>query len=305
MAVVAFLFIALGTVALLRLGPSVDRQLRRAARSISTSATELLAVASQVSAAVSQTAAATNETTATVEEVKQTAMVAQEKATEALELSENVVETSMNGEASAKRNFDHFERIQADMDEVAEAIKRLNEHTQSVGEVMVTVNDLAEQSNLLAVNAAIEAAKSGEAGKGFNVVAQEVKSLAEQSKQAVAQVRGVLSEIQKGSGVVVRAAEQARETVEMGRDEASRAVENNIARVAVGNQTAEATSQISATSRQQMAGVEQISQAVTSISQASEHSALGIRQVEKEAGQLRELALSLEHLVKADAVSQS
>ena len=65
--------------------------------------------------------------------------------------------------------------------------------------VIATVNDLAEQSNLLSVNASIEAAKAGEAGKGFTVVATEVKSLAEQSKRSVAQVRGVLSEIQKAS----------------------------------------------------------------------------------------------------------
>jgi len=119
------------------------------------------------------------------------------------------VEASKFGEASAKRNYEHFERIQADMDVVAEAIGRLSDEAQSVGDVIATVNDLAEQSNLLSVNASIEAAKAGEAGKGFAVVAQEVKNLATQSKQAVGQVRTVLVEIQKASEVVVRAANKA------------------------------------------------------------------------------------------------
>ena len=183
------------------------------------------------------------------------------------------------------------------MELVAEAIDRLNDEAQSVGDVIATVNDLAEQSNLLSVNASIEAAKAGDAGKGFTVVAQEVKSLAKQSKQAVAQVRAVLSEIQKASMVVVKAAEQGRETVEAGRNEANGALENIGARVVVATQAAEATSQIAATSRQQLAGMEQISPAILSINDAGRQSALGTREVEREVGQLRELTLSLKGLV--------
>ncbi len=299
MGVIAFLCAGLGLAALIRLGPTVDRQLRAAVSGLSTSAAELAAVASEVAAAASQTAAATNETTATVEQVRQTALLAQERASEASELARQVVETSKAGEMSARSNRAHFEQILADMDEVAEAIVSLNEQVQSVGDVMVTVNDLAEQSNLLAVNASIEAVKSGDAGKGFNVVAQEVKSLARQSKQAVAQVRAVLSEIQKASVVVVHAADQAREAVDQGKEEVGRAVKNNIGRVAVGERTAEATEQIAATSRQQLSGTEQIGQAVMSISQAGSRTVAGIRQVEKEAEQLRQLALGMERLVQA------
>ncbi len=299
MVVLAVLCAGLGLAALIRLGPTVDRQLRAAVSGLSTSAAELAAVAGEVAAAASQTAAATNETTATVEEVRQTALLAQERAVEASDLARQVVETSKVGELSARSNQSHFEQILADMDDVAEAIVRLDEQVQSVGDVMVTVNDLAEQSNLLAVNASIEAVKSGEAGKGFNVVAQEVKSLARQSKQAVSQVRAVLTEIQKASVVVAHAAGQAREAVDEGKDEVGRAVKNNIARVAVGDRTAEATEQIIATSRQQIAGTEQIGQAVMSIGQAGSRTVAGIRQVEKEAEQLRQLALRLERLVQA------
>ncbi len=301
MGVVAFLIVGLAVAALIRLGPTVDRRLRGAVSSISDSVGGLLAVASEVSAASAETAAATNETTATVEEVKQTALLAQEKANEAFELARNVVETSMNGQASARRNSGHFELIQTGMDDVAHAIDRLDEHTKSVGEVMITVNDIAEQSNLLAVNASIEAAKSGEAGKGFNVVAQEVKTLAGQSKQAVEQVRAVLGEIRKASDAVVRSVDLARETVDMGRDEAGKAVENNIARVAVGEETAKATEQISVTSRQQIAGVEQIRQAVSSIDEASGHFVAGMRTIEGEVQRLQVLATGLEHLVKRKA----
>ncbi|MBN1628230.1 MAG: hypothetical protein JW990_00570, partial [Thermoleophilia bacterium] len=259
MVVVAVVALLFGTGAVMRLAGMMKRGLREAISSLGTAASQLMAVSSQVAAAAAETAAATNETSATVEEVKQTAMLAQEKAGEALEASQEVVETSKFGEASAKKNYEHFAQILSEMDVITDAIDRLNEQALSVGDVIATVNDLAEQSNLLSVNASIEAAKAGEAGKGFTVVAQEVKSLAEQSKQGVAQVRAVLSEIQKGSDLVVRAAEQARQTVESGSTEASLAVENVGSRVSVATRAAEATSDITAASRQQLAGIEQIS----------------------------------------------
>jgi len=92
----------------------------------------------------------------------------------------------------------------------------LSEQIQAIGEIITVVTDLAQQSNLLAVNAAIEASKAGEHGKGFAVVAQEIKSLADQSKQATEQVRKILGDIQKATGKSVLAAEQVSKAVEGG-----------------------------------------------------------------------------------------
>ncbi len=295
--VLAVVGLVLGVLAAIFLGRMIGRQVKGVTVNLHDSIAELLAVASQVASATAQTAAATNETTATVEEVKQTAMLAQEKAQEASELSQNVVDSSKFGETSSKRNFDTFEQIHSDMGTVADAIDRLNEQAQSVGDIIATVNDLAEQSNLLSVNASIEAAKAGDYGKGFTVVAQEVKSLANQSKQAVAQVRGVLSEIQKAAGVAVHATEQARQAVEIGRGEAGQAIDGTRAEVGVASSAAEATMQIAATSRQQLAGTEQISSAIMSINEAGSQSVAGARQVEKEARRLQELARGLRGLV--------
>jgi methyl-accepting chemotaxis protein len=303
--VVVAVAVVLGTLATVLLGRMMKQEIRGAVSSISASAAELLAVASQVAAATAQTAAATNETTATVEEVKQTAMLAQEKASEASELSQQVAGSAKNGETSSQQNRGMFERIQSDMDVVADAIDRLNEQAQSVADIITTVNDLAEQSNLLSVNASIEAAKAGEQGKGFTVVAQEVKSLAEQSKQAVAQVRGVLSEIQQASGLAVRAAEQSREAVEAGRVEAEKAIEGTKVEVGIADKAAEATLQISATSRQQLAGMEQISQAILSINEAGNQSVSGTRQVESEVRRLQDLALSLNRLFSVTSAESS
>ncbi len=298
-AAVAALAVVLGVLAMVFLGRMIGRPVRAAIASIGSTTAELLAVASQVASATAQTATATNETTVTVEEVKQTAMLAQEKAHEASQLSERVSESSKFGEMSSKKNFDAFDQIHAGMGVVADAIDRLNDQAQSVGDIIATVNDLAEQSNLLSVNASIEAAKAGEHGKGFTVVAQEVKSLATQSKQAVAQVRGVLGEIQKAARIAVHAAEEARAAVEVGRSEAGEAIDGTHAEVEIASSAAEATMQIAATSRQQLAGVEQISAAITSINEAGNQSVSGARQVEREVRQLQDLARSLAGLVDA------
>ena len=88
------------------------------------------------------------------------------------------------GKKSVEESIAGINHVREQIDSIAESIVKLSEQSQAIGEIIATANDIAEQSNLLAVNAAIEAAKAGEQGKGFAVVAQEVKNLAEQSKQA-------------------------------------------------------------------------------------------------------------------------
>jgi methyl-accepting chemotaxis protein len=109
-----------------------------------------------------------------------------------------------------------MKHIHDQMESVAASILHLSEQSQAIGEIIATVTDLAERSNLLAVNAAIEAAKADEQGKGFAVVAQEVKSLAEQSKQATAQVRTILNDIQTAMSAAVMATEQGSKAVDAG-----------------------------------------------------------------------------------------
>jgi methyl-accepting chemotaxis protein len=279
----------------------VGRTLNEAATGISSSAAELMAVASQVAASAAQTAASTNETTVTVEEVKQTAMLAHEKASEAAESAQGAVHIAESGRMLVDETISGIERMQAEMDVVFQTITRLSEQTQAAGDIISSVNDLAEQSNLLSVNASIEAAKAGEYGRGFTVVAQEVKSLAEQSKQAVAQVRTMLSEIQRASQTAVQAAAHGRQAVESGRQQSIDAgdVMQNLAGGAGEN--AQSAVQISASSQQQLAGMEQIAQAIASINEAGNQSVAGTRQVEQEVKHLRDLAVRLVNLVHVEA----
>jgi hypothetical protein len=301
LAIVVGLAVVFAVVLAWRVSREITSQLKAAVASISSSSAEMMAISTQVAAGAAQTAASTNETTATVEEVKQTAQLAHEKAKQVAENSENLAQYSEGQRVGMEFTLSGFVEMQNQMAVVAETINRLSDQTQAVGEIIATVNDLAEQSNLLSVNASIEAAKAGEQGKGFTVVAQEVKNLAEQSKQAVTQVRTILSEIQKAGQAAVQAAEKGREVIDTNRQHLEEAREDAQVLVESVNETAQSAVQISASSRQQLAGMEQIGTAMESINQASSQSVSETRQVEQEIKNLQELALRLKRLVDTKA----
>ena len=289
--------------ALARAFRAMVENLRRTTREIhegvgvlASSSSEILAATTQVAAGAAETATAVSETTATVEEVKQTAQVSSQKAKYVSESAHKVAQVSQAGRKSVEDATQGMQRIQEQMESIAGSIVRLSEQSQAIGEIIATVNDLAEQSNLLAVNAAIEAARAGEQGKGFAVVAQEVKSLAEQSRQATAQVRTILGDIQKATGTAVLATEQGTKAVEAGVKQSAEAGES-IRLLADGiNEAAQAATQIAASSQQQMAGMDQVALAMNNIKQASSQNVAGTKQAEVAAQQLHELGQRLKQL---------
>lgn len=262
------------------LSRALTRQLRESITQLSSSAAEILATTSQVAAGAAQTATAVSETVATVEEVKQTAQLASQKAKYVSESAQKVAQISQSGRQSVNDTVLGMQRIQEQMESIAESIVRLSEQSQAIGEIIATVNDLAEQSNVLAVNAAIEAARAGEQGKGFGVVAQEVKNLAEQSKQATTQVRAILGDIQKATSTAVLATEQGHKAVEAGVQQTAASGESIRLLAESIHEAAQAATQIAASSQQQMAGMDQVALAMENIKQASVQNVAGTQQAE-------------------------
>lgn len=281
---------------------AITTQIRGSIAQLSATSSQILTTTAQASASSAETSTALSETTATVEEVKQTVQLSNQKSQYVSESAQKMTQISQDGRKSVEETVQEMQRIQAQMESVAESIVRLSEQSQDIGEIIATVNDLAEQSNLLAVNAAIEATKAGEQGKGFVVVAQEVKSLAEQSKQATGQVRTILSDIQKATSAAVLAAEQGAKAVGEGvkksavADDAIRILSESI------GEAAQAATQIAVSSQQQMVGMDQIAQAMENIKQAGLQNVEGTKQAELAAQSLHELGQQLSAMVGGRAV---
>ena len=263
---------------------------------LASSSEEILAATSQVATSTQETATAISEIATTVEEVKQTAVLAGSKSQGVADSTERTRQVALGGRQAVEEALAGMQQIREQMQAVAESIMRLGEQSQAIGEIVASVGDLAEQSNLLGVNASIEAVKAGEVGKGFSVVAQEVKALAEQSKQATAQVRGILGDIQKAMTKAVLLAEQGSKTVETGYErarssgEAIRSLSDSI------EQSSEMALQIAATSQQQLVGMDQVASAMENIRQASQDNVGGTRQVDLAARNLHQLGLKLKGL---------
>jgi len=276
----------------------VTQETREGVNVLASSANEILASTIQVAASAAETATAMSEVTVTVEEIKQTAQVSSQKARYVSESAQKAAQISQRGKKAVDDSIEGMNHIWEQMGLIAESIARLSEQSQAIGGIIATVDDLAEQSNLLAVNASIEAAKAGEQGKGFAVVAQEVKSLAEQSKQATAQVRTILNDIQKATSAAVMATEQGGKAVEAGVKQSSEAGES--IRMLTDNivESAQAAMQIAASSQEQSIGMDQIALAMENIKQAGMQNVDSTKQVEAAAQDLQELGQKLKQLVE-------
>lgn len=251
----------------------------------------------ETASGTSETATAVAETTTTVEELKQTAQVATEKAKNVAEVSDEALKTLKRSETSVEATIQGMNSIQEGMGLISDSIVKLSEHSQMIREIIDTVNDLAEQSHILAVNAAIESAKAGDQGKGFAVVAQEVRSLAEQSKQATVQVRNILNDIQNATSSAVMATEKGSKAVANG---LAQSVETNesIRFLSLGiNKVAQAASQISLSSQQQLVGVDQLTIAMSNIKTASNQQVNNMAQIETGIHGLNTVGQSLKQVI--------
>lgn len=259
---------------------SLAKKLQEEINVLSSSGEEIGKSITETASGTSETAAAVSETTTTVEELKQTAQVATEKAKNVAEVSDEAIKTLKKSEASVQATIQGMNSIQDGMGLISESIIKLSEHGQMIREIIDTVNDLAEQSHILAVNAAIESAKAGDQGKGFAVVAQEVRSLAEQSKQATIQVRNILNDIQNATSSAVMATDKGSKAVANGLT-LSMETNESIRFLSLGiNKVAQAASQIALSSQQQLVGVDQLTIAMSNIKIASNQQVNNMNQIE-------------------------
>ena len=281
-------------------GRSVNRSLTEASDTIRETVAQISSSVQQLTASTGETAAAVTQTSTTVDELRQTSESAAKKAQATSSSAEESRGDSERAQEASERGVDAMQSIRGEVEGIAERIVELSEKNAQISDIVQNVNAIAEQSNLLAVNASIEAAKAGEHVRGFAVVAGEVKTLAERSKDATEQIRAILTEIQRSSNAAVMVTEQGVKRVDEGHNLIDE-LGQGIASLAVTiDENSDSAQQISLISSQQLAGIEQITEALRSVEQAASDNAAGAQQLEKAAKSLEAVSDRISNIVQGE-----
>jgi methyl-accepting chemotaxis protein len=268
----------------------LSSEVRSGAERLGLSTSDILAAVSQHTATANEQSAAISETTSTVEEVRAASEQTAKRAGEVADAARASADVSERGIEAVEAIGQAMDEISDRVEAIARDILALSEQGQQIGEIIATVNDLADQSNILALNAGIEAAKAGEHGKGFAVVATEVRNLAEQSKQATSQVRAILGDIQQATSGAVLAIEQGSKVVDEGQALATRAGETIRSQATTIRDAAHAAQQIAASAHQQSVGMDQVAAAMQELTESTTQFVAGARQSQQAAEDLSRLA---------------
>lgn len=265
-------------------------QVREAVRDLNSASSEVLAATRQQASGANEQSAAITQTTTTVDGVRVIAEQSVKRSGEVADVAQRTVTVSRSGQQAVQDTIDGLEQIKVHVENIAENILTLSEQTQQIGDIITTVNEIASASNMLALNAAVEAARAGEHGKGFAIVAQEVRTLAEQSRQATAQIKALLFDIQQATNATVMATEKGTKGVDAGVRLAAQAQTAITQLAAAIDESSHAALQMVAGGQQQATGIKQIALAMSNIHQATTQSLTSTHQAEKAAQGLNELA---------------
>ena len=269
----------------------------RAISSIASSSTEIAATVEEQERMASQQAASVNETTTTMDELGASSRATSQEIETAASQAMQALSLAGLGTKAVEETLKAMATLKTKVEDLQGQIMQLSEQTDRIGNISTLVSDLANQTNMLALNAAVEAVRAGEHGKGFGVVASEIRKLADRSKKSATQINLLVADIQKAINSTVMVTDEGTKTVESGVNIASETaaafagVANAINNVVLSSQ------QVSLNAKQQAVAIEQVVEAMNSLNQAAAQTASGITQTKVGTQKLNEAALDLKAII--------
>jgi len=243
-----------------------------------------------------QVATAINEMTSTMQDVAGNAGMAADSAN-------NADSAAQNGRRIVSKTMDDIESLAQEMENAARTIQGLESESESIGGVLDVIKGISEQTNLLALNAAIEAARAGEAGRGFAVVADEVRALATRTQQSTEEIESMISRLQEGAQTAVKVMEQSRQHAHSSTEQSAEAGTSLEEITAAVSQITQMNAQIADASQQQRGVAEEINRNIINISEIAEHSAEGSKRIDEANRNLTGISKRLADLVTTFRIS--
>lgn len=265
-----------------------------AAQATASAAEQISGTVEELSAASQEQSAQTNDIAGAIQQMAATIIETTKQAASVAESAKEAGDGATEGGNIVSKTVESMNSIVAVVENAVDTVKNLGESSEKIGEIIEVINDIADQTNLLALNAAIEAARAGEHGRGFAVVADEVRKLAERTTKATKEIAAMIEEIQGNTSQAVSSIESGREKVETGKKLAEGAGTSMKSIVGSANNVSDMITQVVTANEQQSAAAEQISNNIESINHVSQESANGIQQVATSAQDLSRLTLQLQ-----------
>ncbi|MDF1809975.1 MAG: methyl-accepting chemotaxis protein [Phycisphaerales bacterium] len=272
-------------------------EIRNTSQSVASASGEIAASAEEMASGLQEQETQTQQVAAAVEELSQSVTEVAAKSSDATNASEESQHLAEEGGNVVRSTVEEMEGIATEVNASAQTINSLGEQSEKIGEIIAVINDIADQTNLLALNAAIEAARAGEHGRGFAVVADEVRKLAERTTQATEEVSSSIRGIQGETISAVQRIEAGSERVGRGVELANQAG-SSLETIVGGSKSVQGMVQdIAAAANQQATASDEIARAIENISSVTRQSSEGAGQASQAAGELAHQAEQLMTLV--------
>jgi methyl-accepting chemotaxis protein len=273
-------------------------QMRRAGMQISSTTEQLVATSSEQEMGADEQASSLNETSATTEELARSAQQIAGNAESVAGIAERTFSAAQSGQRNAAAFLTAMQRMKEDNQAIADAVVRLNKRVQQIGKVVEFINEIADKSDLLALNAELEGTKAGEVGRGFSLVAAEMRRLAENVIRSTKTIEQLIEEIRDSTHAAVMATEAGLKTTEAGTLLAAQVDESLSLILELARQTSHAVRSISLATQQQQTGTDQLAGAMGDILRVTEQNAAATKQMVAANSDLSSLARDLKLVVE-------